>query len=101
MTIYDIIKERGFKSSFGGNYLNPDSYEGVETVIFTTEENADRLRGYPMGESTYIIVSHNRDESLRKFNHVRDMVSILFCMSKVTFFRGDTKIRIEKFKAKK
>ncbi len=97
MTIYDVIKQRGLKASFGNSYLNPDNYEGVETVVFITEDDTERLRGYHR-DNTYIIVSHNRKESLEKFNQVKDFVNILFCMSKVVFSRGDMRIRIEKFR---
>lgn len=99
MTIYDIIRERGFRSSFGLDYLNPDSYDGVETVVFTTEEKADRLRAYSMGESTFIVVSQTYKESREKLEAVKSAINVLFPMSKVSISTKDLRIRIERFRS--
>lgn len=94
MTIHDAIRQRGLKASFGNGWLNPDIYEGVETVVFITEDDAPKMMGLDR-HTTLFIVSDTREQCMIKLYDLTQMLIILEPTKTINGIKREGKILIK------
>lgn len=95
MSILDEIHNRGIKTIFSEEFLYDESkYEGIDQVVFVTEADGVKTRGYD-AKTTLFIVSPFHAISRDRMSTVRTVLTFLHPTKEIIISLKDYRITIK------